>query len=114
MQDTVATITVSLRSSRDFVADSRICSMCSLMLESFSDAVDELVDRLGLIAGRGKRLGQTERAVGEGEDHGRRTAIGNMKALESSTMKPRATETPIPRPEALLPCPKGNRFRPRR
>ena len=31
-----ATITVSRRSSSDLVADSRICSMCSLMLESFS------------------------------------------------------------------------------
>ena len=33
---TVQTMMVSRRSSRDLVAESRICSMCSLMLESFS------------------------------------------------------------------------------
>ena len=34
--DTVQTITQSRRSSRLLVAERRICSMCSLMLESFS------------------------------------------------------------------------------
>ncbi len=33
--ETVQTMTVSRRSSSDLVAESRICSMCSLMLESF-------------------------------------------------------------------------------
>ena len=33
---TVQTMMVSRRSSSDLVAESRICSMCSLMLESFS------------------------------------------------------------------------------
>src|SRR5207302_11384097 len=71
-----------------------------LVREPIADALDELVDRLGLIAGRRKRLGQTERAVGEGEDHGRRTAKGSMEAFESSTMKRRTTGTPSRRPEA--------------
>ena len=34
--DTVATMTTSRRSSSDLVADRRICSMCSLIDESFS------------------------------------------------------------------------------
>src|SRR5258708_27789631 len=61
-----------------------------LVREPVADALDELVDRLGLIAGRSKRLGQTERAVGEGEDHRCCTAIGSMKAFEASTMSARA------------------------
>jgi len=59
-----------------------------LIREAVADALDEPFDGLGLITGRSKRLGETERAVGEGEHHGCRTARGSMKALESSTMKP--------------------------
>ncbi|CFN63238.1 Uncharacterised protein [Bordetella pertussis] len=36
MHETVPTMTVSRRSSRLLVADRRICSMCSLIDESFS------------------------------------------------------------------------------
>jgi hypothetical protein len=36
MHDTDATITTSRRSIRLLVADRRICSMCSLIAESFS------------------------------------------------------------------------------
>ena len=41
MDDTVATMMESLRSSSALVADSRICSMCSFTEESFSMKVSD-------------------------------------------------------------------------
>src|SRR3989442_367003 len=46
--DTVATITTSRRSISDFVADRRICSMCSLIEESFS--INEHIEQMRLSA----------------------------------------------------------------